>query len=118
MLELEVWQDREEDTLVSEVWDFEALRQVEIPAPSELRWIAVEEELDEEGNPTVIRETEVNSSDVGSDGSDDESGESDSDESESDDESTSESDSESEDESDEDSATGSESSIDPFYESE
>jgi hypothetical protein len=96
VLELEIWKDREEDTLVSEVWDFQALREVEIPAPSELRWIAVEEEIDEEGNPTVVRETEVNSSDVGSSGSDDESDDSDSEESDSDSNSEEESDEESE----------------------
>lgn len=76
VMELEIWQEREEDTLVSEVWDFEALRQMEIPAPSELRWIAVEEEIDEDGNPRVIREVEVHSSDVGSHGSDEENDES------------------------------------------
>lgn len=103
-MELEIWQEREEDTLVSEVWEFEALREVEIPAPSELRWIAVEEEIDEEGNPTIIREVEVNSSDVGSGGSDDESEDS-------------ESDSDSGEEDEEDQASGSDGSVDSIYQS-
>ncbi|KAJ9117263.1 hypothetical protein QFC20_000409 [Naganishia adeliensis] len=104
VMELEIWQEREEDTLVSEVWEFEALREVEIPAPSELRWIAVEEEIDEEGNPTVIREVEVNSSDVGSGGSDDESEDS-------------ESDSDSGEEDEEDQASGSDGSVNSIYQS-
>lgn len=104
-MELEIWQEREEDTLVSEVWDFAALRELEIPAPSELRWIAVEEEIDEHGNPTVIRETEVNSSEVGSGRSDDESEGSESDSGDS------------EEESDDDQISGSEGSIDSIYQS-
>jgi hypothetical protein len=70
-MELEIWQERQEETLISEVWDFQALRESDIPSPAELRWIAVEEELDDEGNARVVREEEVNSSDVGDDGSDD-----------------------------------------------
>lgn len=75
-MELEIYQEREEGTLISEVWDFQALRESEIPSPAELRWIAVEEELDDEGNPQVVREVEVNSSEMGddsTDGSDEES---------------------------------------------
>lgn len=70
-MELEIWQEREEGSLISEVWDFQALRESDIPSPAELRWIAVEEELDDEGNARVVREMEVNSSDVGDEGSDD-----------------------------------------------
>lgn len=69
-MELEIWQEREQGTLISEVWEFAALRESEIPAPGELRWIAVEEELDDEGNPLAVREFEVSSSDVGEEGTD------------------------------------------------
>lgn len=71
-MELEIWQEREQGTLISEVWEFAALRESEIPAPGELRWIAVEEELDDQGNALAVREFEVSSSDVGDEGSDEE----------------------------------------------
>ncbi|GHJ88589.1 hypothetical protein NliqN6_4991 [Naganishia liquefaciens] len=72
VMELEIWKERQQGTLISEVWDFAALRESDVPTPGELRWIAVEEELDDDGNALAVREVEVVSSDVDDERSDEE----------------------------------------------